>query len=421
MPQRAAAGAVAGRVPGGRGRGPRRPVDHRPPGGRARGDGRGDHPPALAARGGNPTSCWPAASSRRRTSRSMPRIREGVEAIAPGATVRRSEALPVLGAALLGLDRLDGLADDDRHRCRGAAPGDPGCLAAGDGPRRVAGLASACGLGFDPSGRTRRVTACLRDAPSTLRRWPVVGQSPRPDDRAGPDDHARRLRGARHLDRDAAGRSRAWRDRAVRLGLLGVLPRFADRDRGRRRGDQQPRPRAAVRAGARACSGSACWSAGWRHRCRCSSRRGSCRVSARGRSRRSPTSRSVGACRSRSGRGCSPRCRRPGSCPACSGPAIAATIGETFSWRFVFLGLLPLIAAVRGADARRAARRRGRAGPCGSRSRGVGRGSGPPPARDAGRRGCRSRDWRADVGRAAAHDRARRNRPAHRDPCACAG
>lgn len=37
------------------------------------------------------------------------RIREGVAAIAPGATVRRSEALPVLGAALLGLDRLEGL------------------------------------------------------------------------------------------------------------------------------------------------------------------------------------------------------------------------------------------------------------------------------------------------------------------------
>ena len=30
--------------------------------------------------------------------------------------------------------------------------------------------------------------------------------------------------------------------------------------------------------------------------------------------------------------------------PGVPGPAIAATIGETFSWRFVFLGLLPLIA-----------------------------------------------------------------------------
>lgn len=43
------------------------------------------------------------------------RIRDGVEVIAPGATVKRAEALPVLGAALLGLDRLDGLTDRDRQ------------------------------------------------------------------------------------------------------------------------------------------------------------------------------------------------------------------------------------------------------------------------------------------------------------------
>lgn len=41
------------------------------------------------------------------------RIRDGVAAVAPGADVRRSEALPVLGAALLGLDRLHGLARVD--------------------------------------------------------------------------------------------------------------------------------------------------------------------------------------------------------------------------------------------------------------------------------------------------------------------
>jgi hypothetical protein len=44
------------------------------------------------------------------------RIRDGVDAVAPGATVKRADALPVLGAALLGLDRLDGLTDGDRHR-----------------------------------------------------------------------------------------------------------------------------------------------------------------------------------------------------------------------------------------------------------------------------------------------------------------
>ncbi|HEX5147465.1 MAG TPA: hypothetical protein VFW02_00190, partial [Candidatus Limnocylindrales bacterium] len=40
--------------------------------------------------------------------------REGIRAVAPGAEVRHSEALPVLGAALLGLDRLDGLTTGDR-------------------------------------------------------------------------------------------------------------------------------------------------------------------------------------------------------------------------------------------------------------------------------------------------------------------
>ena len=43
------------------------------------------------------------------------RIRAGVQAVAPGADVRRSDALPVLGAALLGLDRLDGLAAGERR------------------------------------------------------------------------------------------------------------------------------------------------------------------------------------------------------------------------------------------------------------------------------------------------------------------
>jgi len=43
------------------------------------------------------------------------RIRDGVNAVAPGANVRRSAALPVLGAALLGLDRLDGRAAGERR------------------------------------------------------------------------------------------------------------------------------------------------------------------------------------------------------------------------------------------------------------------------------------------------------------------
>jgi N-acetylglucosamine kinase-like BadF-type ATPase len=43
------------------------------------------------------------------------RIRAGIRAVAPGADVRPSDALPVLGAALLGLDRLEGLAAGDRR------------------------------------------------------------------------------------------------------------------------------------------------------------------------------------------------------------------------------------------------------------------------------------------------------------------
>lgn len=43
------------------------------------------------------------------------RIGEGIRAVASGADVLRSGALPVLGAALLGLDRLDGLVAGDRR------------------------------------------------------------------------------------------------------------------------------------------------------------------------------------------------------------------------------------------------------------------------------------------------------------------
>lgn len=43
------------------------------------------------------------------------RIRDGIRAVAAGADVHRSETLPVLGAALLGLDRLDGRVAGDRR------------------------------------------------------------------------------------------------------------------------------------------------------------------------------------------------------------------------------------------------------------------------------------------------------------------
>ena len=78
------------------------------------------------------------------------RIREGVWAVAPGADVHRSEALPVLGAALLGLDRLKGpVAEDGRtaeERLRTAlsswrpADGEPPEVVQSDLPTRVSHL-----------------------------------------------------------------------------------------------------------------------------------------------------------------------------------------------------------------------------------------------------------------------------------------
>ena len=62
--------------------------------------------------------------------------------------------------------------------------------------------------------------------------WTPERRGP-PDRRAGPDDHARRLRGARGLDGHADRRPRARRHRALRLGLHGVHARVAHRHRGR--------------------------------------------------------------------------------------------------------------------------------------------------------------------------------------------
>ena len=69
----------------------------------------------------------------------------------------------------------------------------------------------------------------------------------RADARARPDDHAGRLRIAGDLDGHADRRQGARRPRALRLGLLGVLPRLADRHRRRRRRDRPWRARRPVR------------------------------------------------------------------------------------------------------------------------------------------------------------------------------
>ena len=41
--------------------------------------------------------------------------------------------------------------------------------------------------------------------------------------------------------------------------------------------------------------------------------------------------------------GCSPPCPRPGWCPGLVGPALAAQVASHLGWRWVFLGLLPLV------------------------------------------------------------------------------
>ena len=142
---------------------------------------------------------------------------------------------------------------------------------------------------------------------------PVAPGSARPHARSGPDHHARRVRVAGDLDGDADRRARARRARAVRLGLLRVLPRLADRHRRGRRGDRPGR------AGRSFAVGLGLFALGLlggvlRRRCRSSSRRGSCRGSAPGRSGRSSMSRSGAPSRRRSGRGCSRRSRPRGSC-----------------------------------------------------------------------------------------------------------
>ena len=80
---------------------------------------------------------------------------------------------------------------------------------------------------------------------------PLVARPAAADDRARPDDHPRRIRGAGGDDRDADRRPRPRRPRAVRLGLLRLLPRLAHRDLGRRRPDRRARHRPPLRRRAR--------------------------------------------------------------------------------------------------------------------------------------------------------------------------
>ena len=81
---------------------------------------------------------------------------------------------------------------------------------------------------------------------------------------------------------------------------------------------------------------------GLARRCRSSSPLDSSRASAPGPCRRSRTWPSAAACRSISARRCSRPLDRlgPAGRPR---PALAGIVGETIGWRWVFLGLLPLI------------------------------------------------------------------------------
>ena len=83
-------------------------------------------------------------------------------------------------------------------------------------------------------------------------RQPVAPRPARADARPGPDDHAGRLRIAGDLDGHADRRQRARRAGALRLGLLGVLPRLADRHRGGRWRDRPRRAGHPVRGRSRA-------------------------------------------------------------------------------------------------------------------------------------------------------------------------
>lgn len=67
------------------------------------------------------------------------RIRDRVTAVAPGADVRRSEALPVLGAALLGLDRLDRRSAVDRGAAEARLRAELGAWLPGSGGPRSGG------------------------------------------------------------------------------------------------------------------------------------------------------------------------------------------------------------------------------------------------------------------------------------------
>ena len=116
--------------------------------------------------------------------------------------------------------------------------------------------------------------------------------------------------------------------------------------------------------------------------------------------------------------------------PGVIGPAIAGVVGEAFGWRYVFLGLLPLIAVAGLLTIRAVSKVVPRGGGRRCRGRGGRRRAAPLPECPGGRPGRRAGDARADAGprrdhpgghRAGRHARPDRRRPARSGSCRSVG
>ena len=167
--------------------------------------------------------------------------------------------------------------------------------------------------------------------------------------RARPHDHAGRLRGARGRDRPAGGRGRSRRPLALRLGLQRVPPGQPGRDRRRRPRGRPARARRSPFAAGCVLFAIGLVAGGLAPTMPLLVLARVVQGLGAGVVPRSRTRRSVGAIPRRCGRGCS-RCSRPrGSCPRSPAPRSPGSSRDAFGWRWVFLGLVPLVAH-RGRD-----------------------------------------------------------------------
>ena len=221
-----------------------------------------DHPSPAPGRRRTRTWSWPAASSEAATALRGTDRRRDPGGRAPrrpsrGSTrrrcsARRSWARPAAGPVA------------ERSRPRRLAPsGDPSSGPVLPRPAERGGRPTASGT-VRP---TRHPSTMQSATPAAADDGLWSPPAPRPERRPRPDHHARRLRGARRLDRPAHRREGARWQGALRLGLHRLLPRLADRHRGRRRDRRSRRPRPARSRSAWGCSGSGSSSADSRRRC----------------------------------------------------------------------------------------------------------------------------------------------------------